>query len=130
MQLKNYHCMFPGVQKISFTMVVVLFLCIHKSTAQLPADLLGRIDLQDTVFFDKRWKECGKANHRYFRICVTDSTTMHPQKVIKIRDHYKNGNLQMEGYVTQPDHKPTGLYRTLAKRKNYSICVFTINKTI
>ncbi len=50
---------------------------------------------KDTLYFDAKWKKTTKENHQYFRplpLKVVDSLSL-------IRDYYKNGKLQMQGYV-------------------------------
>lgn len=71
----------------------------------------------DTVYFDKHWRIGTVKNYRYFRLSNADSTTMTPHKLLKITDHYKNGQVQMEGYVSAADtSKEAGLYRFYDKK--------------
>ncbi len=45
----------------------------------------------DTIYFNKKWKECSKSKMYYQRVSeVKDSICL-------LRDYYKNGNLQFEG---------------------------------
>ena len=50
---------------------------------------------QDTLYFDEQWKETTRANHLYYRLLPLKQVG----ELIFIQDYYKNGHLQMQGYV-------------------------------
>ncbi len=62
---------------------------------------IGFSQTKDTLYFDAKWKKTTKENHQYFRplpLKVVDSLSL-------IRDYYKNGKLQMQGYVYTDNQK-------------------------
>ena len=75
--------------KTKLSLVVVLF------------SLYAFAQKNDTLFFDKDWKETSNKNASFYRLLPL------PQigKYCLIRDYYKNGNLQAQGYVLKSDEK-------------------------
>lgn len=68
--------------------------------------------LTDTTFFDKDWKPTTRDNYEYYRTVKPDANAMPPLKLFKAIDYYKNGMVQMDGYVLADDtSKEMGLYR-------------------
>lgn len=53
------------------------------------------VKAQDTIYFDKDWKETTKDNHAFYR----PMPLLKEGDLVLIRDYYKNGNLQMQGYA-------------------------------
>ncbi|AUC76469.1 toxin-antitoxin system YwqK family antitoxin [Olleya sp. Bg11-27] len=49
----------------------------------------------DTLYFDVDWKETTKANHSFYRPLPLKKV----DSLVLIQDFYKNGNMQMQGYV-------------------------------
>src|SRR5690606_1353623 len=94
-----------------FILLLLLIANASNSHAQTIDKFIERVNLQDTIFWDKNWEECNRKEHRFFRVCSSDSTSMPPQKVIKIQDYHKNGALQMDGFVTEDKHLQTGQFR-------------------
>lgn len=48
--------------------------------------------VEDTVFFDSKWKECNRQAYAYYRIKTNT------KEGYFLKDYYKTGQLQMEGY--------------------------------
>ncbi|MBO0593513.1 hypothetical protein I2486_19105 [Cellulophaga sp. E16_2] len=63
------------------------------------------IQKRDTLYFDGNWKETTRLNHEFYRLLplkVTGNLSL-------IKDFYKNGNMQMQGYAyTDSPTKFTG----------------------
>lgn len=57
------------------------------------------VNAQDTIYFDKDWKEAIKDNHAFYR----PMPLLKEGDLVLIRDYYKNGNLQMQGYAMADD---------------------------
>lgn len=72
------------------TLIYLLFIIatIHNSFSQSSTK-------KDTLYFNSDWKETTKENHAFYRplpLKTIDSLSL-------IQDFYKNGNMQMQGYV-------------------------------
>ncbi|KAB1153854.1 toxin-antitoxin system YwqK family antitoxin [Tenacibaculum aiptasiae] len=86
----HYNLKFLEIMKTS-TLIIVMFFGF----------LTSSITGQETIWFDKNWKETTKENHEFYRPA--------PKKIkdgFWIIDYYKNGQIQMEGYSTI--NKPDG----------------------
>lgn len=84
-------------------LIAILTLCTCLCTAQ--------VHLYDTVYFNNSWQQCSYKDHQYYRLSTLDTITMAPARVIRIRDHYNSGVLEMEGYISADDSsKKMGLY--------------------
>ena len=73
---------------------IVLFACTAINTALFAQK-------KDTIYYDAAWKETTKKNAAFYRpmpLLVVNELKL-------IRDYYKNGNLQMQGYVMRKDEK-------------------------
>lgn len=55
---------------------------------------------QDTLYFDAEWKETSKSNHAYYRPLPLKRVG----ELVLLKDFYKNGNMQMQGYVHANNH--------------------------
>lgn len=53
------------------------------------------IQKKDTLYFNKRWKPTTKINHAFYRPLPLKKV----DSLVLIQDFYKNGNMQMQGYV-------------------------------
>ncbi|KGE16003.1 hypothetical protein [Sphingobacterium deserti] len=62
---------------------------------QIPTLLLA----QDTLFFDAEWKEATAGQHFYYRLLPLKKVG----ELLFIQDFYKDGTLQMQGYVLASD---------------------------
>jgi antitoxin component YwqK of YwqJK toxin-antitoxin module len=61
------------------------------------------ISVNDTLFFDKDWKECSRKEHKFYRTYSTSDLYFEDKKLTQISDFFKNGNYQMTGYVLDGD---------------------------
>lgn len=57
------------------------------------------LSAQDTIYYDQDWKKTTKNNSSYFRPLPFKKSG----NVYLVRDYYKNGNLQMQGYILNKD---------------------------
>lgn len=87
-------------------MRVILFILFFFLIADLS---LGQIN-QDTVYFDKRWKNCIKEEAKYFRIIIRNDS------IYNVSDYYLNGTLQMKGaYSSMNPEIKDGLFTWVRK---------------
>ncbi|WP_164111328.1 MULTISPECIES: hypothetical protein [Sphingobacterium] len=57
--------------------------------------IISPIQAQDTLYFDKDWKETKKGGHTYYRPLPMRKVG----ELLFLQDYYRNGLLQMQGYV-------------------------------
>lgn len=95
----------------------LLFLLVHAtgSRAQAVNDT-EKFVVGDTIFYTKNWTECAAKDHEFFRLSFVDSTSIPQQKCIRICDFYKNGVLQMSGFISPDDGKRVGVYKYFDKK--------------
>ncbi|MCA5004417.1 hypothetical protein [Sphingobacterium bovistauri] len=62
---------------------------------------ISNLYAQDTLYFDKMWNETNRANHTYYRLLPQKEM----QDIYYVQDFYKNGNIQMQGYVLKQNPK-------------------------
>ncbi len=55
----------------------------------------GFSQTNDTLYFDANWKKTTKANHMFYRPLPLKKV----DSLLFVQDFYKNGNMQMQGYV-------------------------------
>ena len=73
--------------------------------------------VNDTIYLDKDWNPCVKEQHHYFRVITEDNTTMAPERLFKVKDYYRSGKMQMEGYLLAADSSIyKGLYKWYDKK--------------
>ncbi|SKC10320.1 Antitoxin component YwqK of the YwqJK toxin-antitoxin module [Sphingobacterium nematocida] len=70
-------------------MLKIIFSSLLIFTTFLP------IQAQDTLYFDKDWKETTKEKHLYYRPLPMRKIG----ELLLMQDYYRNGQLQMQGYV-------------------------------
>lgn len=84
--------------------ILLSLLLVGSAYAQAP--------IGDTIYWDKDWKMTTRQHHEYYRTSKLDTVTMAPMRLVKIIDHYKDGKVQMDGYVLAEDtSKNVGLHR-------------------
>lgn len=73
--------------------------------------LAQSLNINDTVFFDKNWNECSQKEYKFYRTFEKSTMVIGDSNLIKIIDHYRNGNIQMTGYRYSLDSlEKVGLY--------------------
>jgi len=73
--------------------------------------------LNDTTYFDRDWKKCDKRFHYYYRIYERTDYLIGNDSLYKIYDYYKNGKIQMTGYLTSlSSDRRVGLYSYFNKK--------------
>ena len=75
-----------------------------------------KIDLADTIYFDKNWNECSKQQHKYYHLSEATNIKYFDTILIRINDYYKSGILQMTGYISPMNpEKYLGLFKYYRK---------------
>lgn len=86
----------------------------------------------DTIYYDKDWKNCEKEERNYYRTFSKSSIKYLDDFLIQVTDHYKNGKIQKTGYVHSfNSDERIGLYTFY--RKNGTVKVkelYEFNETI
>src|SRR6187200_1527322 len=70
--------------------IALLFLC-----SLIASSSEAQTNSKDTVFFDKQWQTCQRANASYFRTISSSD-----KQLYAVRDYYMSGQLQMEGSIS------------------------------
>ena len=66
----------------------------------LPMIMLGQNENDQKIYLDSLWNETSEANHKYYRVIESYNAN---SDLYYIKDHYKSGILQMEGYSKTKD---------------------------
>lgn len=59
------------------------------------------VHAQDTIYFDKDWQPTTKGNHSFYRPLPLKKLG----SLFLLRDYYKNGQLQMQGYLSDANNE-------------------------
>jgi len=86
----------------------------------------------DTVYYDKDWKNCKKNESKYYRTFSKSSIKYLDEFLIQVTDHYKTDEIQMTGYVRSfNSDERIGLYTFYKKNGNIKFLqLYRYNETI